>query len=208
ERGAGRTARSGGGLERRGHDGRGTKRSEMSDRSRRFPQPWSVHRTIAALRRLWRAMCVATRNCGTSFGWIEPEEINENDRVVFLSNAFEYYAAARFAVYVRCIGVCGNITHHSVEMFLKGGLARYRTLSELRAMGHNLKKIWRAFKTDFPDLALLRHDRTISLLNRFEELRYPRHDGPAVIEIEIIWGTTSPGTPAASRHHPGMKNPR
>ena len=82
---------------------------------------------------------MATRNCGTSFGWIEPEEINENDRVVFLSNAFEYYAAARFTVYVRCIGVCGNITHHSVEMFLKGGLARYRTLSELRAMGHNLK---------------------------------------------------------------------
>ena len=58
----------------------------------------------------------------------------------------------KFGVYAKRIGVCGNITHHAVEMFLKGGLARYRTLSELRAMGHNLKKIWRAFKTDFPIL--------------------------------------------------------
>ena len=108
-------------------------------------------------------MRVAARNWGTSLGWIEPEEIKEFDAVLFLSNAFEYYAAARFAVYAQRVGVCGNIAHHAVEMFLKGGLARYRTLSELRAMGHNLKRIWRAFKTDFPDPALCRHDRTISL---------------------------------------------
>ncbi len=152
-------------------------------------------------------MRVAARNWAISWGWIKLEEINESDPEVFLSNAFEYYAAARFAVYAQRAGVCGNITHNAVEMFLKGGLARDRTLSELRVMGHNLKKIWRAFKTDFPDPVLCRHDRTISLLNRFEELRYPSHDRPAVIEIEIDW-MAGPGTPATTRHHPGMKSPR
>lgn len=174
----------------------------------RSPPRWSVCRTTGALHRLCRAVRVAARNWGTSLGLIAPEQINPSDANLFVSNAFEYYAAARFAVRIQLVGVCGNITHHAVEMFLKGGLARYRTLSELRAMGHNLKKIWRAFKTDFPDPALRRHNRTVSLVNRFEELRYPRHDGPATIEIEIVWGTTGPGTPAASWHHPGMKRPR
>ena len=120
---------------------------------------------------------MTARNWGISLGLIEPEEINKSDPVVFLSNAIEYYAVARFAVYAKRIGVCGNITHHAVEMFLKGGLASFRTLSELRAMGHNLKEIWRAFKTDFPDPSLRRYDRTISLLHRFEELRYPSPEG-------------------------------
>jgi hypothetical protein len=174
----------------------------------RSPPHWSVCRTTGALHRLCRAVRVAARRWGISLGWIEHEGINETDPVLFLSNAFEYYAAARFAVYAKRVGVCGNITHRAVEMFLKGGLARYRTLSELQAFRHNLKRTWRAFKTDFPDPALCRHDKTISLLNRFEELRYPSHDGPAVIEIEIVWGPTWPGIPATSRSHPGMKRPR
>jgi hypothetical protein len=90
--------------------------------------------TEDALRRLGRAMRVAARNWGTSLGLIAPEQINPSDANLFVSNAFEYYAAARFAVRVQLVGVCGNITHHAVEMFLKGGLARYRTLSELRAI--------------------------------------------------------------------------
>ena len=44
----------------------------------------------------------------------------KSDPEVFLSNAFEYYAAAKFAVYAQRAGVCGNITHNAVEMFLKG----------------------------------------------------------------------------------------
>jgi hypothetical protein len=39
---AGRAARSGGGLERHALHGREPKYIEMSDRSRRFPPPWSV----------------------------------------------------------------------------------------------------------------------------------------------------------------------
>ena len=40
-------------------------------------------------------------------------------------------------------------------------------------MGHHLKKVWKAFKTDFPDDTLKRHDQTISTLDKFEAIRYP-----------------------------------
>ena len=33
------------GLDRQAHDGKGTKRSEMRDRSHRFPPPWIVEKT-------------------------------------------------------------------------------------------------------------------------------------------------------------------
>jgi hypothetical protein len=39
-------------------------------------------------------------------------------------------------------------------------------------MGHNLKVLWRAYKAAFPDSTLKRHDKTISGLNKFEDIRY------------------------------------
>src|SRR5262249_38170155 len=86
---------------------------------------------------------------------------------LFIGNACQYYATARFAMHAQCIPVCGNLFHHAVEMLVKGGLARTRKLSDLKNMGHKLKLLWRAFKADFPDTSLKRHDRTISLLDKF-----------------------------------------
>src|SRR5262249_40104873 len=83
--------------------------------------------------------------------------------------------AARFSVHAGCIPVCGNLFHHAVEMLLKGGLAKKRklSLSELKKRGHKLKVLWREYKLDFPDPALKRHDKAISLLDKFEAIRYP-----------------------------------
>jgi hypothetical protein len=55
---------------------------------------------------------------------------------LFVGNACQYYAAARFLVHAQCIPVCGNLFHHAVEMLLKGGLAKKRklSLSELEKM--------------------------------------------------------------------------
>lgn len=75
--------------------------------------------------------------------------------------ACQYYVTARSSMHAQCMLVCGNLFHHTVEMLLKGGLVRKRKLSELKDKGHNLKKLWRAFKTDFPDLNMKRHDKTI-----------------------------------------------
>jgi hypothetical protein len=70
----------------------------------------------------------------------------------FMTTGSQYYTTARFAMHAQCMPVCGNLFHHAVEMLLKGGLARKRPLGDLKEnMGHRLKKLWREFKTDFPD---------------------------------------------------------
>lgn len=92
----------------------------------------------------------------------------------FMQTGSQYYTMARFAMHAQCIPVCGNLFHHALEMLLKGGLARKRPLSDLKDnMGHNLKVLWREFKLEFPDRTLRRHDKTISSLNKFEDIRYP-----------------------------------
>lgn len=105
---------------------------------------------------------------------------NPTDRFpdLFMQAACQYYATARFAMHAQCLPVCGNLFHQTIEMFLKAGLAQKREITELKAMNHNLKKLWRAFKTDFPDPALKLHDETISRVNKFEAIRYPE----AIIE--------------------------
>ena len=75
----------------------------------------------------------------------------------------EYYKTARFAHDAACWSVFGNLFHHAIEMMLKGGLAkRGKSSDDLKAMRHNLKKLWRCYKEEFPDSTLGRHDKTIS----------------------------------------------
>ena len=47
----------------------------------------------------------------------------EAARSEFFSAGTQYYVAGRYAVIVGLIPVAGNLLHHAVEMFLKGGLA-------------------------------------------------------------------------------------
>jgi hypothetical protein len=98
---------------------------------------------------------------------------DNRESMLFVTNASQYYATARFAMHAQCMPVMGILFHHTVEMLLKGGLARRRTLSELKDMGHRLKQLWRAFKEDFPDPDPSRHDGTISRLDKFDAIRYP-----------------------------------
>ena len=66
---------------------------------------------------------------------------------LFMQNACQYYATARFAMHAGCAPVCGNLFHHAVEMFLNVGLAQRRELSDLERMRHKLKeKLWPAFE--------------------------------------------------------------
>jgi hypothetical protein len=53
----------------------------------------------------------------------------------------------------------------------------------LRSLGHNIKRIWRLFKSDVRDPALDKLDATVGQLHKFEELRYPetRHGMLAAI---------------------------
>ncbi len=94
----------------------------------------------------------------------------------FMERGSQYYTVGRFAMHAQCFPVCGNLLHHAVEMLLKGGLAQKRAFSDLKRMGHKLDVLWQAFKVDFPDTTLQRHDDTISGLNKFEETRYANPD--------------------------------
>ena len=93
---------------------------------------------------------------------------------LFMQNAWQYYATARFVMHAGCAPVCGNLFHHAVEMFLNVGLAQRRELSDLERMRHKLKeKLWPAFKEDFPNPHLTQHDKTIACVDKFEDIRYP-----------------------------------
>jgi hypothetical protein len=76
-------------------------------------------------------------------------------------------------MHAQCMPVCGILFHHTVEMLLKGGLALKRPVSELEAMRHRLKVIWRTVKADFPEPSLERHNSTIARLDKFDVIRYP-----------------------------------
>jgi hypothetical protein len=97
----------------------------------------------------------------------------------------DYYLAARFAMKAQRL-VQGNLFHAAVEMLLKSGLARKgHTEAELKGLGHSLDKLWQAFKTDYSDPALARHDTTVSSLDKFKDIRYPPDHSFAV---SLQWG--------------------
>jgi hypothetical protein len=133
-----------------------------------------------------------------------PVDKDNQQAQMFAENACQYYTAARFAMYAQRFPVCGNLFHHAVEMALKGGLARKRELAEVEDMGHRLRIIWRAFKNDFPDpsLNLTRHDKTVSRLNKFEDLRYPGTKGS--IGINASWS----GDPGTVTTFGGLRTPK
>jgi hypothetical protein len=94
----------------------------------------------------------------------------------FGRRGIDYYVAGRFsALPGRSLVVSGNLLHHAIEMFLKGALCKKQSHSrqQIRSMGHNLKKAWKAFKETCPDPRLNALDSAVRDLNKFEDLRYP-----------------------------------
>jgi hypothetical protein len=73
---------------------------------------------------------------------LDPDHLSQK----FMESACQYYTVARFAMHAKLMPVLGNLFHHAVEMALKTGLANRRKLSDLKAMGHNLMKLWGAFR--------------------------------------------------------------
>jgi hypothetical protein len=101
-------------------------------------------------------------------------EMSSSEWEEFFKMAGQYYVVGRFAAFAGLIPITGNLLHHAVEMFLKGGLSKNGvSLVDLKKMGHNLPNIWTKFKTTFDDPALDQFDDAICSLHRFEDIRYP-----------------------------------
>jgi len=114
----------------------------------------------------------------------------------FFSNGRQYYIAGRYAVFAALIPVAGNLLHHAVEHFLKGGLAKTTPLDDMKKkLGHKLPKIWDAFKTQANDPTLARFDDVISTLDEFEELRYP---DPNAKGMQCTFDVTKAGAAAVA----------
>lgn len=121
----------------------------------------------------------------------------------FLQLAIQYYVAARSAALAALIPVCGNLFHHSIEMFLKARLSQTRTLQELSKvpLGHNLLALWNAFKLEFPAAQLDTFDTTIDTLQLFERIRYPDETLKHGAQIYVEWDAA----PAFVMERPGVK---
>lgn len=92
----------------------------------------------------------------------------------FMRLGVQYYVAARSAAWAGLLPVCGNLYHHSLEMFLKSGLSFKYSLNDLhKKFCHRLCDIWREFKIQYPSGELEQFDTTIADISKFEEVRYP-----------------------------------
>jgi len=96
--------------------------------------------------------------------------------------ATQYYIVGRFAAFPGFTPVCGNLFHHSIEMYLKGHLCKNFTTKQLKNWNHRLEKIWEVFKEQFSGADLDRFDETISDVDEFDIIRYPEK----IIELGMI----------------------
>ncbi len=91
----------------------------------------------------------------------------------------DYYICGRFAIAQGFIPVGANILHHAVELLLKGCLAYDDSLETIRTYGwksvygHDLGKLWEAFKARQKEPVPAEFDAVIKGLHDFENIRYP-----------------------------------
>ena len=119
-----------------------------------------------------------------------------NGLQIFFSGATQYYVTGRCAVLAGQIPVAGNLLHHAIEMYVKGGLAKTMTMKEMKALSHKLPDLWAAFKARFADTVLSSFDGLVSSLHAFEELRYP--DSILAKGMAVTMGVTRGPAPAPS----------
>jgi len=105
-----------------------------------------------------------------------------------------YYAAARYAYFARAVPTAGNLFHHAVEMYLKGYLCFTLDEGQRKKLRHSLRQIWRRFKRESGDNSVVRFNRTIIELDKFEDLRYPESVHGWLIHFEL----TRPATGGSS----------
>lgn len=108
----------------------------------------------------------------------------DNMRGLFFSWGLQYYIASRCSHFAQLYPTTANQCHHAIEMFLKGFLY-YRRAGETQQepekisnwlknkYGHQLPKLWEAFKSETVDFELSNFDQTIAGLHQFENIRYP-----------------------------------
>jgi hypothetical protein len=117
----------------------------------------------------------------------------------------QYYTTARFAMRAQRMPVCGNLFHHAVEMLLKGRACTKTTALRLEGQhGPQPQEAMAGIQEEFPDPSLQRHDKTISGLDEFEDIRYPNPEKVPSMLVGAEWS----GPTAALKTHGQLKAPK
>ena len=121
----------------------------------------------------------------------------------FCDLATQYYVAGRLAARGGLVPVHGNLFHHAIEMYLKATLVGTVTMPQMKqTYGHNLVKLWSAYKAQQHAPVLGRFDKTITALHRFESIRYPDAIVTRGMLTGVVWTRGGVKIPNAK------KNPR
>ena len=113
-------------------------------------------------------------------------------RMNFFGFGFQYYLAGRYAVAAQLLPVAANLLHHAIEMLLKGELTHLDE-KQRRSMGHDLTKLWPAYKKKIAaEDTLASFDPVIETLNKFEEIRYPDEMGSTGMHCTFALGKATP----------------
>jgi hypothetical protein len=91
----------------------------------------------------------------------------------YFNLATQYYVTARWATLSISGTVAGNLFHHAVELYLKGDLSRSMPRNQLKLFGHNLSRLWEAYKRKYSAVDLSSFDSSVKQLHKFETIRYP-----------------------------------
>jgi hypothetical protein len=110
-------------------------------------------------------------------------------KLTFADLATEYYVAARIAAMTFLMNIYGNLFHHAVELYLKAALVGTIPVERMkqRPYIHDLRELWREFKTKESDPALGRFDSTIAALHEFESIRYPDKRVDDGFNVTLAW---------------------
>src|SRR6266481_4758116 len=91
----------------------------------------------------------------------------------YFNLATQYYVTARWATFTISGTVAGNLFHHAVELYLKGDLSRSMPRNQLIIFGHDLSRLWKAYKRKYAAVDLSSFDNCDKALQKFEIIRYP-----------------------------------
>jgi hypothetical protein len=119
--------------------------------------------------------------------------------------ALHYQIVARYSAAAAFLPVVGNLAHHAIEFYLKGALAAQLDEAERRKIGHNLRRLWRLYKSRRNNPALDKFDQTIRDINKFERIRYPEEILRLGMVAEAGFAKSPPPNPAAGRPPPGER---
>jgi hypothetical protein len=93
-----------------------------------------------------------------------------------LSYGMQYYVAARFAAVAHLVPVAATLAHHALEALLKAsaaqGLTKTQILRFRGTYGHDLVKLWDAFRAKHPAPKFRRFQGLIREINKFERIRF------------------------------------